>query len=97
MKEAVGGNGHAVTLHAEFETSPRSATNLLQQFRYRLQNNRTVQRAKDSVGRAAHYVHDHSPKDMAAGLERLVRRRPGAALAVAVVAGFLIGRSIRRR
>jgi ElaB/YqjD/DUF883 family membrane-anchored ribosome-binding protein len=97
MKNALAGNGHAVTVHSEFESSPRSASNLLQQFRYRIQNNRTVRRAKVSVERAAHYVHDHSPKDMAAGIERLVRQRPGTALMIAAVAGFLIGRSLRRR
>jgi ElaB/YqjD/DUF883 family membrane-anchored ribosome-binding protein len=97
MKEAVAGNGHPATIHAEFEVSPRSAANLLHQFRYRLQNNRTVRRAKHTVERAAHYVHDHSPRFLAAEVQRLVRQRPGAALAVAAVAGFLIGRSLRRR
>ena len=78
-------------------TSPRSASNLLQQFRYTLQNNRTVQRARYEIERAANYVHDHSAKDMAAGLERVIRQRPGTAILVAAVAGFLIGRSLRRR
>ena len=102
MRNAVAGNGHTPTdsplnLQAEFEVSPRSAANLLLQFRYRLQNNRTVQRAKRTAGRAANYVQNHSPKNMAAGIERMVRHRPGTALILAVVAGFVIGRSLRRR
>jgi ElaB/YqjD/DUF883 family membrane-anchored ribosome-binding protein len=97
MRNAVGGNGHPVTVHAEFESSPRSATNLLLQFRYKLQNNRTVRRARATAGKAANYVHDHSAKDLAAGIERLVRQRPGTALIVAAVAGFLVGCSLRRK
>jgi ElaB/YqjD/DUF883 family membrane-anchored ribosome-binding protein len=97
MQDALTGNGHAATVHAEFENSPRSAGNLLQQFRYKVQNNRTVQRAWGGAGRAAHYMHDHTPKDMAAGIERLIRQRPGAALAIAAAMGFLVGRSLRRR
>jgi ElaB/YqjD/DUF883 family membrane-anchored ribosome-binding protein len=82
-------------VHSEFENSPRSAANLLQQFRYSLQNNRTIRRARQTAGKAARYV--HSPKDMAAGIERFVRQRPAAALIVAAIAGFLVGRSLRRR
>jgi len=102
MEHAIGGNGHTpadirLNLPAEFENSPRSAANLIHQFRYRIQNNRTVKRATETVGKAAHYVHDTSPKDMAAEIEGLVRRKPVAALIVAAVAGFLIGRALRRR
>src|SRR2546421_10960601 len=97
MRHAVGGNGHPVTVHSEFENSPRSAANLLLQFRYKLQNNRTIRRARQTAGKAAHYVQDYSAKDMAAGIERFVRQRPGAALIVAAIAGFLVGRSLRRR
>jgi ElaB/YqjD/DUF883 family membrane-anchored ribosome-binding protein len=94
MKHALVGNGHPASVHSEFEVSPRSAANLFQKFRYRIQNNRTVRRARDSV---AHYVHDHSPKNMAAGVERLIRQRPATALVIAAAAGFLIGRTVRRR
>src|SRR3954453_23210850 len=97
MEHALAGNGHATSVHSEFESSPRSASHLLQQFRYTLQNNRTVQRARYEIERAANYVHGHSAKDMAAGLERLVRQRPGTALLIAAAAGFLIGRSLRWR
>jgi len=94
MKHALTGNGHPAVIHSEFVISPRSAANLFQKFRYRIQNNRTVKRAYDSV---AHYVHDHSPKDMATGVTRLIRQRPGTALILAAATGFLIGSAIRRR
>jgi len=94
MKHALTGNGHPAIIHSEFVISPRSAANLFQKFRYRIQNNRTVKRAYDSV---AHYVHDHSPKDMATGVTRLIRQRPGTALILAAATGFLIGSAIRRR
>jgi ElaB/YqjD/DUF883 family membrane-anchored ribosome-binding protein len=70
--------------------------NLLQQCRYKIQNNRTVRRAAKTVGDAAHYVHDHSAKDMAEEIERLVRRNPGAALLIAATVGFLCGRFLIR-
>jgi len=94
MKHALTGNGHPAVIHSEFVISPRSAANLFQKFRYRIQNNRTVKRAYDSV---AHYVHNHSPKDMATGVTRLIRQRPGTALILAAATGFLIGSAIRRR
>jgi ElaB/YqjD/DUF883 family membrane-anchored ribosome-binding protein len=70
--------------------------NLLQQCRYKLQHNRTVQRAAKSVGDAAQYVHEHSAKDMAEEVQRMVRRNPGAALVVAAAVGFLFGRYMHR-
>ena len=94
MKHAVGGNGHPAMLHSEFETSPRSAADLLHRFRYGIQNNRTIQRARETV---VHYVQEHGAKDIAANMGRLIRQKPGTALLLAAAAGFLIGRSIRRR
>jgi ElaB/YqjD/DUF883 family membrane-anchored ribosome-binding protein len=70
--------------------------NLLQQCRYKIQNNRTVQRAAKKVEDAAHYVHDHSAKDMAEEIERMVRRNPGTALLIAAAVGFLFGRFMTR-
>ncbi|HXA52820.1 MAG TPA: hypothetical protein VNV86_21030 [Candidatus Acidoferrum sp.] len=101
MAHAIAGNGHTpadspLNLQAEFENSPRSAMNLLQQCRYKIQNNRTVRRAARTVSDAAHYVHDHSPQDMAEEIQRLVRRNPGAALVIAAAVGFLVGRFLNR-
>ena len=44
---------------------------------------------------AAHYVQVHSVKDMATGIERVVRRRPASSIALAVVAGYLFGCVLR--
>jgi len=102
MENELTGNGHTpvdstLNLHAEFEHSPRSAANLLQQFRYRIQNNRTVRGAMSSMGGARDYMRDHSISDIAEEVQAMVRRKPGTALAVAALAGFLLGRAIRNR
>jgi hypothetical protein len=92
MAHGIAGNGHApadspLNRQAEFEHSPRSAMNLLEQCRYRVAR---------SVGSATQYVRTHSPADLTGEVERLVRRNPGVALIVAAAAGFLIGKSMNR-
>jgi ElaB/YqjD/DUF883 family membrane-anchored ribosome-binding protein len=50
----------------------------------------------DTIENTARYLRDHDTSDMVAGLESMVRRNPGAALASALAVGFLIGTSMRR-
>jgi ElaB/YqjD/DUF883 family membrane-anchored ribosome-binding protein len=70
-------------LMAELEKSRESAARLLESL-------------AQKIG-AAHYVQAHSVKDVLNGIERAARRRPVATIAIAVVAGFLVGRAIRSR
>jgi len=81
----------------EVEKSRESAARLLESLAERIGANRAVRSAATGVQRAAHYVQAHSVKDVATGIERVVRRRPAAAIVVAVVAGFLVGRALRSR
>jgi ElaB/YqjD/DUF883 family membrane-anchored ribosome-binding protein len=50
----------------------------------------------DTIENTARYLRDHDTSDMVAGVESLVRRNPGAALASALAVGFLIGTTMRR-
>ncbi len=88
---------NAQELQAEVEKSRESAARLLDTLAQKVGGNRAVRSAASGVQRAAHYVQAHSVKDVAAGIERVVRSRPATALAVAVVAGFLVGRALRPR
>jgi len=89
-------NGDPETVSPEFDNRPRSGARLLQQVAYK-QNNRTLRSAKTSARKAAYWIHEHSLKDVVAGFSGIPRQRPEAALVVAAVAGFLVGRSLRRR
>jgi hypothetical protein len=90
-------NGDLETVSPEFNNRPRSGARLLQQVGYKLQNNRPLRSAKTSARKAADWIHEHSLKDVAVGFSGVLRQKPEAALVVAAVAGFLIGRSLRRR
>jgi len=57
---------------------------------------RTAAAAADTVAASADYLRDTDLSGMAADVEAMVRRNPGPSLAVAAVAGFLIGRSLSR-
>lgn len=81
----------------EVERSRESAARLLDSLAQKLGGSHAVRSAASGVQRAAHYVQAHSVKDVATGIERAARRRPGAAIAIAVVAGFLVGRALRSR
>jgi hypothetical protein len=81
----------------ELERSRESAARLLDTLAQKIGANRAVRSAASGVQRAAHYVQAHGVKDVAFGIERVVRRRPAAAIAAAVVAGFLFGRALRSR
>lgn len=84
-------------LLAEVEKSRESAARLLDSLAHKVGANRTVRRAATEVQRAARYVQAHSVKDVATEIERAVRSRPASAIAVAVVAGFFVGRALRSR
>lgn len=84
-------------LIAELEKSRESAARLLESLAQKIGAAPVVRTAADGVQRAAHYVQAHSVKDVLNGIERAARRRPAATIAIAVVAGFLVGRAIRSR
>jgi hypothetical protein len=82
---------------AELDQARQSAARLLENLAERIGAAPAVRSAAGSVHRAAHYVHAHSVKDVVTGIERAARRRPIHAIAIAVAAGFLVGRAIRSR
>jgi hypothetical protein len=56
--------------------------------------------ASDIAGRAsyaAHYVQEHYLRETVTGLGRIIRRYPAPSLGGAAVAGFMVGRALRRR
>ncbi len=84
-------------LESELNKSRESAARLLDNLARKIGASRAVHNAAGGLHRAAHYVHGYSAKDVVTGIERLMRRRPGYSIALAVVAGFVIGRAIRSR
>ena len=88
---------NAYELQAEVEKSRESAARLLDTLAQKIGANRAVRSAASGVQRAAHYVQAHSVKDVASGLEQAVRGQPAASIAIAAVAGFLVGRALRSR
>lgn len=84
-------------LQSELDQSRESAARLLDNFARKIGGNYAVRKTAHSVNRAAHYVQEHSMKDVAAELERLVRQRPAYSIAAALLAGFLVGRALRSR
>ncbi len=83
-------------LESELTQSKQSSARLLDDLARKVGSNRTIRSATQGVQRAAHYVQEHSAKDIAAEMERLMRKQPVVTIAVAVAAGFLVGRAIRR-
>ncbi len=79
----------------EVEQSRESAQRLLHTLAQKLQASGAIRHAATGVQRAAYYVQAHSVKDMAIGIGRFARRRPGPTLAVAVAAGLLVGWTLR--
>jgi ElaB/YqjD/DUF883 family membrane-anchored ribosome-binding protein len=88
---------NAQELQAEAEKSRESAARLLDSFAQKIGGSRVVRSAASEVERAAHYVLDYPIKDVVAGIDRAIRTRPGSAIAIAVIAGFLVGRALRSR
>jgi len=89
--------GSAQELQRDFERSRESAARLLESLAQKIGSTRAVRTAATGVQRAAQYVQAHSVRDVATDLESAVRWRPAVSIAVAIVAGFLVGRAIRPR
>ena len=71
-------------LQAEVEKSRELAARLLDSLAQKVGGRRVVRT-------------EHALKDVAVGIDRAVRKRPASAIALAVVAGFLVGRVLRSR
>lgn len=84
-------------LTLELEKSRESSARLLEALAQKIGAAPGMRSAAGSVQRAAHYVQAHSVKDVLAGIDRAARRRPVAAIGLAVLAGFLVGRAMRSR
>jgi hypothetical protein len=84
-------------LTSELEKSRESAARLLDSLAQKIGTTPVVRSAAGGIQRAAHYVRANSVKDVFAGIGHAARRRPAAAIGIAVVAGFLVGRAIRSR
>ena len=84
-------------LQSELDESRESAARLLETLARKIGASRAVRNAATGARRAANYVQRYSAKDVVAGAERVVRRRPAVSIAVAVVAGFLVGRALRSK
>ena len=63
----------------------------------RTKGNETVNAVARVSGRAARYVRSHDAADVVNDLRRVARRYPTQAMAAALVAGFVVGRSFFRR
>jgi ElaB/YqjD/DUF883 family membrane-anchored ribosome-binding protein len=81
----------------EVERSRETAARLMEAFARKLRGNRTVRNAAERVGHAAHYMQNHSRKEIAARIESYARRKPIAALSIAAALGFVAGRALGRR
>ncbi len=84
-------------LQTELEKSRQSAVRLMDNLARKIGADRAVRKAATGVQSAAQFLQEHGWNDVAAGINRAVRRRPGAAILVAVAAGFLVGRALRSR
>jgi hypothetical protein len=84
-------------LQVEAEKSRESAARLLDTLARKVGGHRVVRDATSGIERAGRHMQSLSVKDVAIGIGRAVRSRPASAMALAVVAGFLIGRALRSR
>ncbi|HUB33978.1 MAG TPA: hypothetical protein VMA31_13140 [Bryobacteraceae bacterium] len=82
---------------SELERSRESAAQLLESLAQKIGASPALRTAATGVHRAAHYVQVHTVNDALRGLGRVVRKRPAYSIAMAVVAGFLVGRALRSR
>jgi len=82
-------------LQSELDKSRESSTRLLDNLAAKIGARRAVRSATGGIERAAHYVQGHSVKEMATGVEQVVRRRPAYSIAIAVIAGYLLGCALR--
>jgi ElaB/YqjD/DUF883 family membrane-anchored ribosome-binding protein len=84
-------------LEVELDKSRESAARLLETLAQKIGSARAMRTAATGVQRAAQYVQAHSVRDVATEIESAVRWRPALSIAVAVMAGYLVGRAIRSR
>ncbi len=84
-------------LQSELAQSREAATRLMDNLARRIGASRTVQNAASGLERAAHFMHERDWKDVGDAITKAVRGRPGTSILLAVVAGFLIGRTLRPR
>ena len=83
--DEIAAAGIPASMEAELERSRQSAGRLLDTLARRV-----------GASRAAHYVKTHSAREMAEEFQRAATRRPLYALAIAALAGFLLGCAIKR-
>jgi ElaB/YqjD/DUF883 family membrane-anchored ribosome-binding protein len=84
------GMDRASQFDLELARSRESAGRLLQSLAAQI-------RAVPAMQSAAQYWQEHSPTEIASVVNRAVRRNPVPAIAVALVAGFLLGRALEGR
>jgi ElaB/YqjD/DUF883 family membrane-anchored ribosome-binding protein len=82
-------------LENDLHKSRESASQLLESLARKIGASRAVHSAATGFERAALYVQYGTVKNLAAGVGRLVRKRPIYSIAAAVVAGVLCGKALR--
>lgn len=84
-------------VQVEFEKSRESAARLMESLAQKIGAVKAVRGAAGGIERAARYMYGYPVRDTVGAMNRLVRRRPVWSIALAVVAGFLVGRALRPR
>ena len=84
-------------LQSELDKSREVSARLLDNLAKKIRLNPAVRGAASGLGRAARYMRGETVRNATAGLDRVVRERPFYSIAIAAVAGFLIGRALRSR
>ena len=82
-------------MQVELDRSREHSARLLDDLAQKIGAKRAVRGAAGKVHRAAHYVQAHSVKAVVTGIDRTIRSRPASSIAVAVLAGFILGRAWR--
>jgi len=85
------------SIQAELEKSRESAARLLDTLAQKIGAAPALRGAATGMHRAACYVHTHTVRELIAGMERKVRRRPAYSIGIAVVAGFVVGKLLKPR
>jgi len=90
------------SMRTELEKQRQVAARLLRDLAAAFARNATqVRRGAHSAarrtGHAAQYVQERYMRDWAAGLGYFVRRHPASSVAAMVLAGYFVGRALRRR
>ncbi len=85
----------SVNIQAELDEQRRKSARLLHDFALALYA--SAGKLPRGVSHAAHYLQGRYVREAATGAGKFLRRHPGASMMAAVVAGFLVGRALRRR